>query len=135
MAEFRLLTEHPSGCVICGTSVCARGFVDLIGEINVVRDGYEISGVVDLVACALCIEQAAKYVGSATLKEVEDFAHTERDLLYEIEMLKDAVKAEAQRHEQFIKNLYGFARLEENPEVVELADTTKKTKKTKNSAS
>lgn len=78
----------------------------MIGDINVVRDGYAITGVVDMVVCASCIEQAAKHVGSATQEEVAEFAYVERDILRENEMLRDAVKAEQERHEQFVQNLY-----------------------------
>jgi hypothetical protein len=70
-AEFFWKDSHPQGCVVCMAATSPRGFVDMVGDINVVRDGYEITGVVDMIVCGTCLEQAARLVGCATQQEVE----------------------------------------------------------------
>lgn len=116
MAEFFWRESVDQGCCICGSPGDTRGFVDLIGEINVKRGDYEIAGVVDLYVCASCMEQAAKVVGCATRKEVEDFAYREHELMTQLEHTKDEVVSERQKHEHFINSLYELK--EEEPREV-----------------
>lgn len=106
MAEFNWIEAPAAGCVICNSPSSPRGFVDMIGDINVTRNGYEITGVVDMIVCGTCLEQAARYVGCASQKEVEDYAYREVELITELEKTKDEVVSERQRHQQFIDNLY-----------------------------
>jgi hypothetical protein len=86
-----------------------RGFVDMVGDINVVRDGYEITGVVDMIVCGTCLEQAARLVGCAAQQEVENFAYREMELVAELEKTKDEVAAERQKHDQFLDGIRNFS--------------------------
>ena len=109
MADFFWKESVDQGCVVCSNSVCDRGFVDMVGDINVVRDGYEITGVVDMIVCGTCLEQAARRVGCASRSEVEDFAYRELELIKELEKTKDEVLAERQKHEQFLEGIHAYA--------------------------
>lgn len=106
MSEFRWIQDNDQGCIICGSPSHPRGFVDMIGDVFVRRGEFEVSGVVDIVVCGGCLEQAARYVGCASKQEVEDFAYRENELFIELEKTKDEVKSHIQRHEQFLDNLY-----------------------------
>lgn len=106
-----LWTEAPkSGCCpTCGSSVNPRGFVDMISDVDVMREGIGIVGVLDLTLCATCLEQASRMVGCASRDEVYAMAERELELLNELEKVKDEVQSERQKHEQFVENLYAFA--------------------------
>lgn len=108
MAEFFWKETHPQGCTICMNSSSPRGLVDMVGDVNVVRDGYEITGVVDIIVCGTCLEQAARLVGCASQKEVEDFAYRELELMNQLEKAKDEAHAERQKHEQFIAGIHAY---------------------------
>jgi len=84
-------------CLACGTQQNDRGFVDMIGEVNVTRDGFEITGVVDVVYCANCLEQAARLIGSASLDEVNNWSHKEYEYIQNQDKLKDEIAAWQQR--------------------------------------
>jgi len=71
--------------------------VDFISEVNLTRDGTEISGVADVVVCAQDLEQAAHLIGSPMLSEAQEWAYTESDYQTEIKKLKDEVFAWQQR--------------------------------------
>src|ERR1051326_8454453 len=101
MSEFRWMESYPTGCVLCGEASNRYGFVDMIADVAVFRDPSEITGYVDVVICASCLEQAARNVGCATRKEVEDLAHKEIELLNELEKTRDEVVSERQKYEQF----------------------------------
>jgi hypothetical protein len=59
------------------------GFVDMIGDTNVIGERGDIVGIVDMIVCANCIKESARLVGCATPQEVDDlvnqkFADNER---------------------------------------------------------
>jgi hypothetical protein len=99
--------------MICMNSTSPRGFVDMVGEVNVIRDGYEITGVVDMIVCGTCMEQACRLVGCASQQEVENFAYRELELMTQLDKAKDEAHAERQRHEQFIAGIHAFQSAEE----------------------
>lgn len=128
MPEFRW-TEGPEkgSCLGCGASACERGFVNMIGEVNITRDGYEITGVADAIYCAHCLEQSSRYVGCASRDEVEAFSYEQKRNEEEIVKLKDEVQAWTQRYERLqnmllneealSEKLPGSKKVESNPEV------------------
>lgn len=76
----------------------------MIGDINVTVDGgNQITGIVDMIVCASCMEQGARLVGSATKQETMDFAYRELELRDELEKTKDEVKSWMQRYDQLHK--------------------------------
>jgi hypothetical protein len=98
MTEFNWKARPDEGnCILCMSHQNDRGFVDMIGEVHVKNDHREIVGVVDILICANCLEQAAVLVGSPTAKMSGEMAYREAELLTEIEKLKDEVQAWQQR--------------------------------------
>jgi hypothetical protein len=98
MAEFNWVAAPPYGtCLSCGSSQNDRGFVDTFAEVNIRRDGHEITGVADAVFCAQCIEQMGQRVGMASKTQVDEFAYRELEKDQEAEKLADEVKAWQER--------------------------------------
>lgn len=108
MAERFWKQYHDQGCATCGSPSAPHGFVDFYGDTNVKAPAGDITGIIDIVICSTCLEQAARLVGCASRQEVMDFAQREYDLVTELEKVKDEVVSERQRHEQFVENLYAY---------------------------
>jgi hypothetical protein len=80
-------------CILCMSQENARGFVDMVSDVLLYRDGQEVSGIADVWLCANCLEQAARMVGSATKDETMEmaFAINERDEI--IKKREDEIQA------------------------------------------
>lgn len=109
MAQFQWVQYPANGwCLSCMASTNDRGFVDMIGEALAKREdgSEEVVGVYDVHYCGHCIEQAAKLVGCASAKEVEElvFSSVEKD--EEIEKLKDEVQAWQQRFDLLMSETF-----------------------------
>ena len=123
MAQF-LWKQYPDegACVTCGSATNPRGFVDFISEVNVMRNDNTIAGVIDVIVCATCLEQAAGVIGSPTKQESEDWAHQEKAYQEAIEKLKDEVAAWQSRLMSLanlsVSDFEALAQLEEKNKVV-----------------
>ena len=106
LASFNWVKTPPYGvCATCGASENARGFVDMIASVDVVRENHQIAGNIDVVICASCLEQAARMVGSATAQETLDLAQEIIDRDNELIKVKDEVKAWTQRYQNLMDKL------------------------------
>lgn len=103
MAEF-LWSESPryGSCLICGTSANDSGFIDMIGDTVVRNDAGEIAGVVDIIICASCVLQAARFVGGALPSEVDALVLERENLREELLVAKNSLEASEQRFAQVI---------------------------------
>ena len=99
MAQFfwKAHTDGNRMCIACMSQENARGFVDFVSDVTIMRDERTATGVADVWLCANCLEQSARMVGSATKDETMDLAHTVMEKDEEIERLKGEVQAWQQR--------------------------------------
>jgi len=107
MAEFVWKQNVNEGCILCMASVCERGFVDCISDVIVRRDAHEIVGIVDINICAICAEQIARFVGSATQQDTMEMAQKMMDQDGEIDKLKDEVQSWSQRFQNLVDAVTG----------------------------
>jgi len=105
MASFNWIPQASAGCPLCGTSVCDRGFVDCIADTLVRNPEGEVSGVVDLVICAVCLEQIARLIGCMPKSDTMEFAEKYIALEEELEKAKDEIQSWSQRYQQLLDNL------------------------------
>jgi 5,10-methylenetetrahydrofolate reductase len=84
-------------CAVCGTSELDSGFVDMIGDTNVIGEQGDIVGIVDMIVCARCVQEAARLVGCATPQEVNDLMAEKISREEKIENLEKELEASQER--------------------------------------
>lgn len=77
----------------------------MIADVDVKNPMGEITGNIDIVMCALCLEQAARMVGSATKQETDELVQKAIEAKNEAETLRDEVAAWTQRHFNLVDKL------------------------------
>lgn len=104
MAEFNHMeTPRYGACISCGSAQNADGFVDLIGQANITRDGYEVIGITDVILCADCVTQAARVVGCIPKKEAVELSSGVMDYQERYSKAADEAAAWQQRYENLVE--------------------------------
>lgn len=104
MANFSFKNTPTYGtCTTCGTSACADGFVDLVADTNVIREGYQIVGNIDVVLCADCVTQAARIVGCIPAREAKNLTDHNVQLSADLTKALDDIYSWQQRYENLVE--------------------------------
>lgn len=106
MADFTWKQSPPYGtCITCGTGACPDGFVDMIADVSVTREGRAIVGVVDVIICADCLTQAARQVGCIPKQDSEKLTWQVKEGDELVLKLQDEASAWQQRYENLVEIL------------------------------